>query len=597
MIDKIYTYLLVKQRFMCVFFFFGLLFFFSINSSGAVITVHFSDTVPRRYKPSLQKYSDTIDSVFIREFCLQHLFYLYSKGFLSAFIEGITRKGEDSIIVVIRKGRRYRWAKINSADIPAEILRRSNIRVSALTGRPVTPQRMSRIFDRLLGYYENHGYPFASVRLVDVTIDGPLISASLQCTSYNLFRYDTLVRKGTARITDNYLRHYLEIKKGGLYCQEIIDEGIPRLEQLSFVEQVRPMQTQFRKNAADVYLFLKNRKSNYFAGILGILPDVSNPGKVRFTGDLELSLLNGFGSGESVYFTWKKYESLTQRLNTGFNYPYIFKSAVGIDFKMELYRKDTSYLTVNPVYGLCIYNGGGNFYSLFIDRQVSSLISKSSLVIDSITLQPISSFRKTIYGLGTNQIHLNNRFNPLRGYSIIANAGFGRKIVAPADTAFVASKEFSQAEGKARINLFLPLSAHSTMRVGAQSGFLYLTFFSEYDSSDGFFYENEMMRIGGIHTLRGFDEDAILASVYSIFTLEYRYLFEKYSNLFMFCDVAYYEKQGMKFVHDTPVGFGAGINLDTKAGIFSLTWALGRQFSNPVELRSAKIHVGFVNRF
>jgi len=48
---------------------------------------------------------------------------------------------------------------------------------------------------------------------------------------------------------------------------------------------------------------------------------------------------------------------------------------------------------------------------------------------------------------------------------------------------------------------------------------------------------------------------------------------------------------------DTPIGFGAGTSFETKAGIFSLTYALGRQFNNPVELRGGKIHFGFTSLF
>jgi hypothetical protein len=50
-------------------------------------------------------------------------------------------------------------------------------------------------------------------------------------------------------------------------------------------------------------------------------------------------------------------------------------------------------------------------------------------------------------------------------------------------------------------------------------------------------------------------------------------------------------------VRDTPFGFGAGISFETKAGIFSINYALGKQFNNPIELRSGKIHFGIVNYF
>jgi len=111
-------------------------------------------------------------------------------------------------------------------------------------------------------------------------------------------------------------------------------------------------------------------------------------------------------------------------------------------------------------------------------------------------------------------------------------------------------------------------------------------------------YENEMYKIGGINTVRGFDEKAILASSYAILSLEPRLLLSKNSALYLFGDIAWYESKLIdNQVTDTPVGFGAGINIDTKAGIFKLNYALGKQFNNPIKFSDSKVHFGFSARF
>jgi len=98
--------------------------------------------------------------------------------------------------------------------------------------------------------------------------------------------------------------------------------------------------------------------------------------------------------------------------------------------------------------------------------------------------------------------------------------------------------------------------------------------------------------------LRGFDEESIYASSFSILTLEYRFILEQNSYLYVFGDGAWYENNEVsRYIQDTPFGFGAGISFETKAGIFSINYALGKQFSNPIELRSGKIHFGIVNYF
>ncbi len=99
-------------------------------------------------------------------------------------------------------------------------------------------------------------------------------------------------------------------------------------------------------------------------------------------------------------------------------------------------------------------------------------------------------------------------------------------------------------------------------------------------------------------TLRGFDEESIFASSYVVGTIEYRFLLEENSWFFAFTDFAWYENNSKDaWDTDTPYGFGTGVTFETKAGIFALTYALGSRYGQPIELRSGKIHVGFIGLF
>ena len=111
-------------------------------------------------------------------------------------------------------------------------------------------------------------------------------------------------------------------------------------------------------------------------------------------------------------------------------------------------------------------------------------------------------------------------------------------------------------------------------------------------------FTNELYRIGGLVSLRGFDEESINASAYVMPSVEYRFLFDKNSALFLFANGAYYENVSRtQRVFDRPFGFGTGIFFETKSGIFSLTYAVGKQFNNPILLKNAKIHFGLVSIF
>ena len=117
---------------------------------------------------------------------------------------------------------------------------------------------------------------------------------------------------------------------------------------------------------------------------------------------------------------------------------------------------------------------------------------------------------------------------------------------------------------------------------------------------------SDLYRIGGNQVLRGFDEESIFASHYQLASLEYRYLLGQNTYLFAFSDVAYVDIQNKitnnnneTEIEHWPFGFGLGLTLETKAGLFGMSYAIGKD-SDPsrfVNLRNAKIHFGYVNYF
>jgi hemolysin activation/secretion protein len=140
----------------------------------------------------------------------------------------------------------------------------------------------------------------------------------------------------------------------------------------------------------------------------------------------------------------------------------------------------------------------------------------------------------------------------------------------------------------AGISFYQPLAGSLVLHIAGKAGLV----------RNEHLFENELFRLGGMNSLRGVDENSILASAYGLATLETRYLFDQGSAVFLFFDGGYYEKAlENESESDYPLGFGAGLQLETEAGIFLLNYALGRHFRNPVNISRAKIHVGYRNHF
>ncbi len=277
-----------------------------------------------------------------------------------------------------------------------------------------------------------------------------------------------------------------------------------------------------------------------------------------------------------------------------FIFPFIFKTPFGPDASFKLYKKDTTYLEVNPNLGIQYHLSGGNYFKAFVNQRQLSLINTKGLE-NLTTLPPYADITSTLYGLSLRSEKLDYRLNPRKGYSIVASAAAGNKTIKKNekidDVVYTGLKLKSvQYHGEILAELFFPLMNRSAIKLGANCAYL----------KNSTLFQNELFRIGGLKTLRGFDEESIFASQYFIFTLEYRFILEENSYLYFFGDGGYYENQSVSYSgdrYDAPYGFGTGISFETKAGIFSISYALGKQFDNPVSFRGGKVHFGIVNYF
>ena len=110
------------------------------------------------------------------------------------------------------------------------------------------------------------------------------------------------------------------------------------------------------------------------------------------------------------------------------------------------------------------------------------------------------------------------------------------------------------------------------------------------------YYNNELFRIGGINTIRGFNEESIFASSYSIFNLEYRFKPSSSSYFFTITDFAYVND---KIIDKTSqiYSLGIGYSFVTKIGLLNVSYAVGKFSDQPISLGDSKLHIKLVSIF
>ena len=529
------------------------------------------------------------------------LFTLYNSAYLAATIDSV-QYDSLNITAQLRAGNIFKWAHLKKGNVPENLLSEVGFHEKLYDNKRVSYKDVIRVQEKMITFLENNGYPFASVKLdsIDLTPSpspvgegnkSEFLTASLNLQKGNLIKLDSIVIKGNVKITPAFIYNYIGIKPGLLYNESRIVKISSRIKELPFLRETKPFGVIFSEKENKLILFLEKKKASQFDGIIGFLPNEST-GKILFTGDVHLKLQSALGLGELIDVNWRSLQKNTQDLKTHLTYPFLFSTPFGLDCNLKIYKLDTTFLDVQNNIGIQYALTGTNFLKAYYTVKKSSLLSTKGL--EFVTVLPIyADVTTTFYGLGGKVESLDYRFNPRKGFSITANAAAGSKQIlknSKVNQLVYNNLKLSSVQytGELQAAFYIPMLKRSVLKFETQSAFI----------SGKSLFQNELFRIGGLKTLRGFDEESIRASAYSIGTLEYRYLFEQNSYLFFFADGAYYERNGVDgYVHDTPFGFGTGISFETKAGIFSLSYALGKQLGNPIYLRSGKIHFGIVNYF
>ncbi|MEM6800374.1 MAG: hypothetical protein AAF696_03165, partial [Bacteroidota bacterium] len=107
---------------------------------------------------------------------------------------------------------------------------------------------------------------------------------------------------------------------------------------------------------------------------------------------------------------------------------------------------------------------------------------------------------------------------------------------------------------------------------------------------------NDQLQVGGARSIRGFNENQFFTDFFSFFSLEYRLQLERNSYVFLFGDYAYLENnEGNTIIR--PRSTGIGMNYGTKAGIISISYAIGTAENIPFQPSRGRIHVGLINQF
>ena len=488
-------------------------------------------------------------------------------------------------------GEQWKWGNIKVNGKLDSLYPNNTLKKVIVENSIIDSIQLQDAIENTIQFFEQTGYPFVAISFdsIQKNYSSHTIQAILKLELNARVQLDSLKIIGDKNISERYLINYLGLKPNSIYDERKIKDIQNRIDELTFLRLKNPVQVYFVNNKAKVVLNTEKRNANKFDGLIGIQPTNTNQ-RTTIIGQAQLYLINVLKKGEKLSVDFKSQANSTRDIKLYANYPYVFNSNFGVDVNIDLRRQDTTFSTFGRGIGIQYLFTGNNQIRFIYRVDESNLLSTKKY--ENVTVLPNNiDVKKYSYGINFQYEKLDYRINPKRGYSVQSTTLLGTRTILKNSS--IEDSLYKDYDLSTKQILFM-ISFKKYFNI-YKKNILLAAMQSKWIASEKLF-NNELLRLGGINDLRGFDEEAIFASYVLQSTLEYRYILDRNSFFRLFYDQAYFKNE-LTQTEDYPYGIGLGVQMQTAAGMLQLNYALGSQAGSGLNFQTGKIHFGIINYF
>ncbi|MFA6025211.1 MAG: BamA/TamA family outer membrane protein [Ignavibacteriaceae bacterium] len=463
--------------------------------------------------------------------------------------------------------------------------------VEYLEGTIFTKQKIENFIDQIFNLLDEEGYPFAKIKIesvsffTDSTSQKYFADVFLSLNKEKEGKIDRIEITGNSKTKDYVIIRELGLQYHEKYSQKKINEIPRKLNRLRFFDPVAEPQFYFsQKDEGVLQIDVKEKETNNFDGIIGYLPGDTKTGSGYFSGLVNVSLRNLFGTGRAAAFRWQKIDRLSQELELKYFEPWLLDFPFHLNLGLFQKKQDSSFVQRK--------------YSVALDYTATSEVTVSGTfdyekVIPSLNDYGfISVFDATSIstGLTLKYDSRDDPYSPTEGmYFANAYVYTRKKINGPAQL-ITSSTETKVTHQKiiADFNIYYEPFKRQVAALGLHGKELQGP---QIEISD-------MFMLGGTNSLRGYRENQFLASRVAWANFEYRFLLTRRTFAFSFFDVGYFLQRenvdlNIQKSFGTKIGFGIGLHVETGLGILNVNFA----FAKGDSFSEGKIHFGIINEF
>ena len=416
------------------------------------------------------------------------------------------------------------------------------------------------------------GNTFARLRLNDIEIKNNIVVAQLGVKQAAYRTLDSIVVKGYDKFPKSYLKYYAGVKKGKRFSKKKLLEQNTILDNLGFVKSTKAPEVLFRKKSTTAYFYLEKQNNNLFDGILGFATDEETQ-RLQLNGYINLELNNNLNFGEQLIVNYKSDGNEQQNFRAKATLPYLLKSPLGVGLELQIFKRDSTFVTTQQT------------------AQVSYQLSPISSIYAGYKGYESSNLLDEVLA-GSAVEDYNSTFFITGGNVRLAQ----ESLLFPQKTTITLHTEIGKREsqGNSEDQTKASLQANHIFNLNTNNS-IYIQNTTSAIFSDTYF-TNELYRFGGINSIRGFNENSIDASLFSVLNTEYRYIFNQGLYLHSIIDLGYFENDVLD-IKQKLYSFGLGLGLQTKGGLLRFNVANGNSENQEFRFSNTKIHLSLTSRF
>lgn len=531
------------------------------------------------------------DSLARHHYIRQLVLNLQGEGYLLAHLVNTIFNKQGDQTVEIQTGKRYDWLKLGKGNLEEWLILKTGLDPQKFERAPVNYAAVQRMFNKILKVSENHGYPFASIKLDSIRLTGEQFESVITYDAGPKITFDTLKIIGNSLTKPIFLARVMDLVPGQPFSQEKVDRSLGILKNLPYLQLVGEPTLSFQNEEATVYFPVNDRRINSLDGIIGLLPNEVEGNKLLVTGQFDVALYNVSGKGRNYQASWQRLSQYSQNLRLTAAEPMVLGSGLDVKASFFLLKEDTTFLNRDFKLDMGYRLSPSTYLGFFTRRQTGDLLS-TALLGEIEVLPDVADYRFTNYGMNVAYNTVDDVFFPKSGILSTFTIGLG-------------NKRIIQNTGLDP-ELYVGIEPE-TFQHYVQAGITYhhlwrpqlgaIVNFHAGNTANRNLLLNDLFRLGGLTSIRGFNENYFFASQYAYLTLEPRFYFDTTSYFLIFVDAAAIDNQVTQEVRDFPYSIGGGFSMQTKGGIFNFVYALGKSDTQPLAFNYSRIHFGYTGRF